>query len=398
MNSLIWRLLRRNISPGQIAGYAVASLVGLCIVMVALQLYGDIEAARTGDDAFLSRDYLILSRKVSSAATITGQTESLSARDIRGLERQPWVKGVAPFTAADFRIYASVSMQQRGEMQSFLFFEAIPDDYLDISPQAWHFTPGDTELPIIMSRDYLQLYNFGFAATRGLPQISENMVSRVPVGITIVGRGGKMLQMQARIVGFSSRLNTIAVPQSFIDWANAEYGQTPGGLPTSRVIVEVTDPGNPAIKRYIDSHGLETAGDKADASRATFFLRLVTGIVVAVGAVISLLALFILMLSVHLLLQKNRLSLHLLMQLGYTPSQVTRYYYTLVGAVSIVVYGLAVAVTAASQWLWTSSLSVLSVRPSSLWLTLVIGAGIIVAVTFINYLSIRRHIRRTFRL
>ncbi len=33
---LVWRLLRENISVAQIAGYAVANLVGLSIVMIAV--------------------------------------------------------------------------------------------------------------------------------------------------------------------------------------------------------------------------------------------------------------------------------------------------------------------------------------------------------------------------
>ena len=34
--SAVWHLLRRNISKAQLAGYAVANLVGLCIVSSAI--------------------------------------------------------------------------------------------------------------------------------------------------------------------------------------------------------------------------------------------------------------------------------------------------------------------------------------------------------------------------
>ena len=38
---LVSKLLRKNISPAQILGYALANLVGLSIIMTALQFYAD---------------------------------------------------------------------------------------------------------------------------------------------------------------------------------------------------------------------------------------------------------------------------------------------------------------------------------------------------------------------
>ena len=34
---IVWLLLRRNISAGQIAGYALANFIGLAIVLCAIQ-------------------------------------------------------------------------------------------------------------------------------------------------------------------------------------------------------------------------------------------------------------------------------------------------------------------------------------------------------------------------
>ena len=64
-NNTIWRLLRHNISPAQLTGYAVANLVGLTIVACAIQFYSDISSVWNDDDSFLSRDYTVISHKVS---------------------------------------------------------------------------------------------------------------------------------------------------------------------------------------------------------------------------------------------------------------------------------------------------------------------------------------------
>ncbi|MDE6323520.1 MAG: ABC transporter permease, partial [Paramuribaculum sp.] len=59
-HQIVSRLMRRNLSRGQLAGYALANLIGLCIVISAVQLYNDISSVWDSDDSFISRDYLIL--------------------------------------------------------------------------------------------------------------------------------------------------------------------------------------------------------------------------------------------------------------------------------------------------------------------------------------------------
>ena len=93
--NVVWRLLRRNISAAQLAGYALANLVGLAIVLTAIQFYRDITAAWDADDSFISTDYLIISRKVSTAGSLLGAAaDGFSAADIADIKQQPWAKSV----------------------------------------------------------------------------------------------------------------------------------------------------------------------------------------------------------------------------------------------------------------------------------------------------------------
>ena len=45
------------------------------------------------------------------------------------------------------------------------------------------------DIPIIIPRNYLNLYNYGFAKSQGLPQISEGIFQRVSLGIEVAGNG-----------------------------------------------------------------------------------------------------------------------------------------------------------------------------------------------------------------
>ena len=122
-------------------------------------------------------------------------------------------------------------------MSTQMFFESVPDAYIDVKSADWRFDEQSDFLPIILPRNYLNLYNFGFAQSRNLPQLSEGVLGLVNVDIHISGNG-KSRSFKGNIVGFSNRLNTILVPDRFMQWANGEFGNREVKDP-SRLIVEV---------------------------------------------------------------------------------------------------------------------------------------------------------------
>lgn len=396
--SIVWRLLRHNISVGQLIGYAVANLVGLAIVVSAIQLYRDVTNVWESEDSFISRDYLIISKKVEGVA-LNGNQNEFTEEEITALKSQPWLRKIGEFSSAEFNVGASLDMWGKG-MSTALFLEAIPDEFFDVKPHGWQWQPTPTsdgrmpEVPIVISKDYLTLYNFGFASSRGYPQVSEATIGQLPLNLSISGNGRQMT-LQGRIVGFSSRLNTFAVPETFLEWANKELAGDSHSRP-SRLILEVNTPGDPAITRYLAEHGYESAGDKADNGRAAYFLSVITAIVVTVGIIISLLAFFILLLSIHLLLQKNREKLHKLMMLGYRPGAVARYYYIIVALLNASVLIGAWAIMLVARHVWSTPLSEIGIEGSSPWVAMAVGLAIMALITGGNIVAISRNVGRNF--
>lgn len=221
-----------------------------------------------------------------------------------------------------------------------MFFESVPDAFVDVSLDKWHFDEGTQTIPIIIPRNYLNLYNFGFAQSRNLPKLSEGVMGLIQMDINMRGNG-RVEQYKGNIVGFSNRLNTILVPQSFMEWANQNFAPEREAQP-SRLIVEVKNPTDTAITDYFQQKNYETEGDNLDAGKTTYFLRLITGIVSGVGLFISILSFYILMLSVFLLLQKNTAKLENLLLIGYSPSKVALPYHVLTVGLNLLVLLLAV--------------------------------------------------------
>ena len=396
--SLVWKLMRRHISLGQLAGFFFANLCGMVIVLLSIQFYQDVAPLFTEGDSFMKKDYIIVSKKVSTLGSMVGKSSQFTAEEIDELKAEEFTKGVGEFTPSQFKVSAGVGMEQLGlNLSTAMFFESVPDAYVDVNLDEWHFEPGQDEVPIIIPRNYLNLYNFGFAQSRGLPQISEGVINMMNLDVRISG-GGRRDTYRGRIAGFSNRLNTILVPESFMTWANVHYGE--GGIrrEPSRLIVEVDNPTDDRIARFFRERGYETEDDKLDAGKTTWFLKVVVGIVLSVGLLISVLSFYILMLSIYLLLQKNTTKLENLLLIGYGPHRVALPYQALTIGLNAVVLLLSVGVV---MWVRTLYLDVVekmfpSLDAGGCWVMMAVGLLLFVAVSFFNVVAIRKKVLSLF--
>ena len=387
---LMWKLLRKHISKSQLIGFSAANLIGLTIVILAVQFYSDVLPVFNDQESFIRKDYLIVTRNITSAGAMMGDKSQFTDADIADLERQPWCRKVGRFTSGNFGIMATIGGGGAHTMHTQFFFESIPTEFIDVDP-TWTFDPAHPQVPVIMSRDYLSLYNFGFASTQGLPKISEGNASSVPMSFTFNGNG-RSETMPGHIVGFSSRLNTIIVPESFMRWANARYGDGSTPLP-QRLIVEVNRPGDPQIQSYMDAHHYEIAGDKMSSGKAYYFLTLIITIVIIVGVIISLLSFFVLMLSIYLLLQKNTKKLQDLLMLGYSPAEVARPYVKMVAAITCCVLVLSIVLMLVARMCYMDTLRDFGTNGGSLVAALVVAVAIMGCITAGNVAAIKRKVR-----
>lgn len=317
---LVWKLLRQHISWPQFVGFFFANLFGMTIVLLGYQLYCDILPIFTANDSFLKADYLVVSKKIGMANALGQQHSGFSKDEIADLQAQPFVKGVGQFTSTAYKAEATMGVSGMKILNSELFFESVPDPFVDVSLDNWHYTPGDTLVPVILPRSYIAMYNFGFAQNHSLPKINEGLVGMIDLHIQVQGKGGQGY-FKGKVIGFSSKLNTILVPQSFMAWSNNHFSPD-SELPPSRLILDVTNPADQRIGTYLEDHNYELEDNNLDAEKTTYFLKLMVTLVMGVGVVISALSFYVLLLSIYLLVQKNTTKLQNLLLIGYSPSRV----------------------------------------------------------------------------
>lgn len=388
---MLWKLLRQHISVAQLAGFFIANLCGMVIVMLGIQFYNDVSPVFTQEDSFIKKDYIVVTKKVSTLGSIAGKSGTFSDYEVDDLKSQPFTVEVGAFQPSQFKVSAGISFGGM-DISTAMFLESVPDGFVDVKADAWRYTDGQSEIPIIIPRNYLNLYNFGFARSRNLPQLSEGMVGLVSLNLYIAGNGKRDMK-KGRIVGFSNRLNTILVPESFMNSANATYGGNREWEP-SRLIIEVDNPADERIARYFNDNGYETEDSKLDAGKMTWFLKVAVGVVMAVGLVISLLSFYILLLSIYLLLQKNTDKLENLILIGYGTSRVAMPYQILTVAINLMVLVLSVIIMVIVRGIYTDALSdiITGTDYVSIAMSCVFGLILFILVSVYNIIAIRRKI------
>lgn len=393
--NLLWKLLREHVSVTQLVGFFVANLLGMLIILFGLQFYADILPLFQGKDAFFKREFLIVSKPVSTLGSLLGGKGTFSAREIQGFRDQPFTRQVGTFTSSLYDVSASIGMLGTGmQVGTEMFFESVPDDYIDVNAQAWTYEEGSRTIPIILPRNYLNLYNFGFAQSRNLPKLSEGVLSMIRLEIRLSG-GGHVEVYDGRIVGFSNRLNTILVPEAFMNWANHYYAPGKKADP-SRLIVEVNNPADEEIVKYIQARGYEVEGNTLDAGKTVWFLQILVGIVLFIGIVITFLSFYILILSIFLLLQKNTKKMQTLLLIGYSPVQVALPYQVLAVGLNLGVTGIACVLLYGLRRMYLNNLQTLfpSLEGSSGHTVLAVAGFLFLFVSIINISIIHYKLRQ----
>lgn len=395
--NLVWKLLRQHISVPQFIGFFFANLFGVMIILFGFQFYNDVVPVFTSGDSFMKNNYLIVSKTIGTANALSGQSNTFANSEIDELKEQKFVSGVGRFTSATYKVDATMGVKGVNILNSELFLESVPDKFVDVPLDKWQYDEGSKTVPIILPRSYITMYNFGFAQSRSLPKISEGLVGMVDFTLFVHGNG-KEGQFKGRVIGFSSRLNSILVPQSFMEWSNKEYSADIDNQPT-RLIVEVDNPTDSKVTTYMENHGYDTADNNMDAEKITYFLKLLVSIVMVVGLVISVLSFYILMLSIYLLVQKNSTKLENLLLIGYSPASVALPYQILTLALnlSVLVIALVALVFARNYYLETIAMLFPEISEGTMLGSVLLGLALFAIVSLLNIIAIRHKITSIWR-
>ena len=406
---MLFKLQRKTLIPAQVVGYAITLLVGAAVVLLAVQLYGDMKKLLTHQTEVFKGHTVTVSKNVTLFKTANKEAVYFDEKELEDLEKQEFVKSVSRFNSSLFNVSAYINLGDGHRFSTDLFFESVPDGSLDVESDAWHWDSTSDFLPIIIPEEYLQLYNFGFAESQSMPVISQSTVQQISFNIVVEGNG-KRKTFTSRIVGFSGKINSILVPDDFLQWANAVYG-TPVVTSTvkgetgtesavrqpSRLLVEFNDASDERIPAFFEQKGLNINKTELENSKMVFLFRFALVFVFVIAAIIIVLSMAFIILSINLIVQKNKGLFVNLYNIGYPTSRIASFYQWVVSVITVADIAVAAVAALVVRGLYVEKLSaVFHIDGGTA--PIILAAAVLAAIMLVVYnLLIRRIIRNSCR-
>lgn len=353
---MLLKLQRKTLIPVQLIGYTLTVFIGISILLITTQLYSDIKPILQQQSEVFTSETAVISKNISVFKTIKKDKIYFTDDEISELERQPFAENISKFNTATFKIYAfSEGSEDIPVFYTDLFFESIPDEYIDVASDDWNWDESLDFIPIVIPENYLNLYNFGFAESQGLPVLSRNTISQIEFNIKISGNQ-KSKEFKSKIVGFTNKINSILVPEDFLLWANKEYGRVQKNK-TSRVLVEFKDPTDEAILSYFNENNYAINKEKLEFSKIIFFFKSALIVVFAIAVIIIALSISFILLSLNLIIQKNKELILNLYNIGYNHRKIARFYQVVISTTTIISILFAIVASIKVRSIYTIKLA-----------------------------------------
>jgi len=299
--------------------------LGLSLSALCVQLWIDLNNY-VEQQSPAGHDYILISKDIGPIMLVRPDAALFSEQEQEELQNAPFVRQVDAVISNSFR---SELFFKLGEFNygTQLFFEAVPDSFLGTTKGwKWDVPESNAEplpsVPILLPREFLSLYNLGFAPARNLPLLQEEMLGLIPLRLRAEGTAGR-IELDARVVGTTDKIASILVPLSFMQWANDHYSAESkkianrAGTEVHRLIVTVDNTDNPAIETFLRSHGYKSDSGSSGLRSAALLVGSVVAALAAVGGLIVLLCLLVLFLKLRVFLHESSADLKLLVLLGY---------------------------------------------------------------------------------
>ncbi|WP_426475392.1 FtsX-like permease family protein [Chryseobacterium balustinum] len=293
--------------------------IAFILVLSCLQLYENANRL-FGSKSSDSNYWLTFSKKITPDNIGRKELLGFNENDISKIKTWAEVKAIYPFSANEFKASAN-----GGDFIPFytdLYFEGLDLKAIDSDLTDEEFQVKGDEIPIIISREYLNLYNYGFALNQGLPQISEDFAKKIEVNINItVNKQNKTYK--GKMVGLSDRIHSVLIPKKFLDSLNMTEKPELATQPKiyNRVLVQVKDSGDEGLVSKMKENGYESNQESLRSAKIKSKLFLVLKIIAVLGVFIFALCLYIIVSFIKIQFLEKQEEVSIKNSLGYSPKK-----------------------------------------------------------------------------
>lgn len=392
---MLKKILFRERTNVQFVFATAGALIGLTALLLSLQLILDVQSFHSNEEELFGPNSVVIQKKVTKLTTIGINSTEFTTEDIQALREKEFITDVAPFASADFKVGISeVEGDGLPHFYADMFFQSIPNRFMDIDVD-WNWNEKSEFIPIVLPRDFIMIINYGFAQSQGMNQISEDLLMAARLTIHINGNGQKTT-MIGRVVGFSQKISSILVPESFLTYSNALYGNGKIQNP-SRVFITTKDDSYGELEELMEEMNLDISKSAIDVAKIKTIIAVVIGIFGIASILIMLLSLLGFVQYSQLVLSKASYEIKTLVRIGYSIQQIVN---TFIQQLSIT-FGiitfsavnimLLVKYLIVNPWLEKNGINI---EGSSLMIAIITAILCFILFIFANYVNVKKTVKK----
>jgi len=292
-------------------------LIAFLLVLTCLQLYVDTNKL-FGSKSSDANYWLVFSKKITPDNIGRKELLGFNDADIDTIHTWGEVDKIYPFSSNEFKASAN-----GGDFIPFytdLYFEAVDLEALDVPLTPEEFQVKDGVIPIVISREYLNLYNYGFALNQGLPQISEDFAKKIELNVGIVIQKENRTY-KAKLVGLSDRIHSILVPKEFLDSINivAKPESAHQRKTYNRLLIKIKDANDKNLVSKMQAHGYESNQEGLRSAKIKGQVYMVLQCIIVLGVFIFLLCLYMIINVIKITFLEQQEEVSIRNTLGYSP-------------------------------------------------------------------------------
>lgn len=393
MNELLRKIIRSGVGRFRFWMALLGMGVAVIFILLAVQIHANFyELLHGNKNENETADFLVINKKITGGGN--KEASYFTNSEVQELKAQPFVQSMGSLTSTNFSVRVT-SYSEALPFYSDAYFESVPDAFIDVKTKDWKWTEGQRDLPVIIPTFFLDLYNTGMAMSQeNLPQLSMEALQAIPIKVTITGNG-QTVEFVGHVVGATDRINSILIPQSFMDWANKQYGYKTTSLPT-RVVIKTKDPSDPKLVQYLDQKNWKTNAEKTRYSRIRKIVNGVVAVTGGIGLVLLLFGMLVFSLFIQLTIASCKTDIALLQTLGASPGQLRLFLMKQFMPGNLIITTISLLLIALLQWgvQWWLQARQIFISP---WLsinTLIAAVIIIAVIAWVNRTTIEKYIRK----
>ncbi len=313
----------------------IGALLGLTFLITSIHYLIKVNEFGRGNE-ILGPNTLIIQKKIGANNAFQLGKNDFTKREIELIKAESFVAAVEPIISNNFDVSLQTNSPVVPYFRTDVFLQTVNPTFIDVPAQKWTWKKGDAYVPLIMPRDFLVMLNT-FMSAKNIPTVSDEIAQSIPFEFTLK-HGDRKEKMNVRIIGFTNEISSLLVPESFMKWANEQYGQS-----TDQKITQLMLAGKENQFGLVEGMLKEKHLESKNAQVLVGRLKSMIGTFIWIVLCVSILAVFlsglVLIQYLQLLINKNNYEIKTLIRLGYHPKTLVktfvRYFFNVFGSITV---------------------------------------------------------------